>query len=196
MYIILFLLIIIFSSVLSFITSGFEHIFKSGDSQWYMIPLGYYFLFYSLISYLFYRIKYNNISLFKFSLLRKISKLNKFFHKIDNKVTEKIEINSMQEISIKTWCSLLKDKSTILSANILTHNRVIQKGNLLIVLKQRGDSMMTVMDTNDINIFYEIFIPQKYYEEIGILFDREQDKRMSLFESTKRKELESLINTL
>jgi hypothetical protein len=160
-----------------------------------MIPLGYYFLFYSVVSFIIYRINFKRKELFKIFLLRKLSKLNKVFSNFDNKVKfDGVKLTSMQEKGIKIWIALLKDKSSILNSNILTYNRTIHRGTLLLCLK-KNEGVLTLMDTN-INLFYEIFIPQKHLEDIGSLFDKEQDKRMSLVESKKRTELENVLMKL
>jgi hypothetical protein len=197
MYIVLFLLIVIISSILSFITSGVEHIFRAGDKDWYMIPLGYYFLAYSVLLFVIYKLKFKTPSIFKFFLLRNLSKLNSIFSKLETKVyDDKVEINSMQQKSIQSWNTLLKDPTTFLNSNLLTYTRFIQKGTLLIILKNRTDINLTVMDTSKRSLYYQVFIPQKYADEMSILFDRELDKRMNSLESKKRTELESVISSI
>jgi len=194
MYIVLFLFIVIISSILSFITSGVEHTFRAGDKDWYMIPLGYYFLAYSVLLFVIYKLKFKTPLIFKFFLLRNLSKLNSIFSKLETKVyDDKVEINSMQQKSIQSWNTLLKDPTTFLNSNLLTYTRFIQKGTLLMILKNRTDINLTVMDTPKRILYYQVFIPQKYADEMSMLFDRELDKRMNSLESKKRTELESVI---
>ena len=194
MYIILFLLIVIFSSILSFASSGVEHIFKPSN----FFPLGYYFIAYSIILYVLYRIRFKRISIFKFFLLRNFSKLNSLFNKIEKKVyDERVEVDPMQQKSIRAWSVFLKDTTTSINSNILTQDRIIQKGELLIILKNKSDSNLTIMDTrNNRNLFYQVFIPQKYAMEMASVFDKEHYRRMKILEQDKRSDLESVINLI
>jgi hypothetical protein len=67
---------------------------------------------------------------------------------------------------------------------------------MLVTLKHKGDTTLTVMDSIRKCVFYEVFIPEKYYSEMSLNFDRELDKRMNAIESKKRSELESVLNYL
>lgn len=197
MYFILYLLIAIISSVFSFVTSGAEHVItnQANIKGWSMIPLGYYFVFYTIISYIVYRIKFKKISTFKVYLLRVVSKLNRKFNTFDDKVKfDKVELTPMQQKAGRIWSSLLKNKSTILSSSISTHTRSIQRDKFLISLRQR-DGILTLMNT-EMNLFYELFIPHKMHEELASTFDKEQEKRMNLTETEKRNELEEVLMNL
>ena len=53
------------------------------------------------------------------------------------------------------------------------------------------------MDTrNNRNLFYQVFIPQKYAMEMASVFDKEHDSRMKILEQDKRSDLESVINLI
>lgn len=192
MYIILFLIIIIISSILSFITSGIEHIFRLNDPNWYMLPVGYFFVIYSTLLYLVYRLKFKKVRVLKFYFLRKLLTLNRMFTKIDSKVySSNIEISSLQERSIKNWNSLLLDKTTILSTSLISQDRTIQRGSLLVVLRSNPDTTLTAFG---VNLYYETFIPQLYSNEMISNFDKEQEKRMKMLESKKRSHIELIIS--
>lgn len=199
MQVILFLIIIIISGVLSFLTSGIEHLFKSNSSQWNMIPLGYYFLGYSLILMALYKIKFKNIRVLRFYLLRNILKINKIFKQIDFTINnDKIELNAIQEKSIKNWNGLLKDKSTQLNYSFYnsTHiKRSILRGTLLVILQSNNnENTFTLIDTGDMNLYYEVYIPHIHASEMILYFDKEQEKRITTLENRKRSHIESIIN--
>ena len=199
MQVILFLIIVIISGVLSFLTSGIEHLFKSNSSQWNMIPLGYYFLGYSLILMALYKVKFKNIRVLRFYLLRNILKINKIFKQIDFTINnDKIELNTIQEKSIKNWNGLLKDKSTQLNYSFYnsTHiKRSILRGTLLIILQSNNnENTFTLIDTGDMNLYYEVYIPHIHASEMILYFDKEQEKRITTLENRKRSHIESIIN--
>ena len=199
MQIILFLIITIISGVLSFLTSGIEHLFRSNDPQWYMIPLGYYFLGYSLFLLALYKLKFKNIRVLKFYLLRKVLRLNKMFKKIDFTInSEKTELSTLQEKSIINWDILLKDKSTQLNYSFYKSiyiKRSIQRGSLLVVLQSSSnENGFTLIDTGDRNLYYEVYIPHIHAREMSLYFDKEQEKRFTTLENRKRVHIESIIN--
>lgn len=199
MQIILFLIIIIISGVLSFLTSGIEHLFRSNDPQWYMIPLGYYFLGYFVFLMALYKLKFKNIRILKFFLLRKVLKLNKAFKKIDFTInSEKTELSTLQEKSIKNWDLLLRDKSTQLNYsfyNSIYIKRSIQRGTLLIILQSNNnENIFTLIDTGEKNLYYEVYIPHIHANEMALYFDKEQEKRITTLENRKRAHIESIIN--
>lgn len=199
MQIILFLIIIIISGVLSFLTSGIEHLFKYNDPQWYSIPLGYYFLGYSVLLVSLYKLKFKNIRILKFYLLRNVLKLNRMFRKIDFTINnEKAELNSLQKKSITNWDILLKDKSTQLNYSFYNSTyvkRSIQRGTLLVILQSNNnESNFTLIDTGDMNLYYEVYIPHIHANEMSLYFDKEQEKRITTLENRKRAHIESVIN--
>lgn len=197
MQVILFLIIIIISGVLSFLTSGVEHLFKPNTTHW--IPLGYYFLGYSILLSTLYKLKFKNIRVLKFYLLRNILKINKTFKKIDFTInSEKTELNTLQEKSIKNWDVLLKDKSTQLNYSFYNSTyikRSIQRGTLLVVLQSNNnENNFTLIDTGDRNLYYEVYIPHIHAREMSLYFDKEQEKRITTLENRKRAHIESIIN--
>jgi|GEM_PF-5339924 len=199
MYFIVVLIIVILSSILSFATSGIEHLVKMDDKNWYMIPLGYYFLFYSILILTTLKLKFKNIRILKFFLLKKILKFNRLINNIGSRVySSKTQLTPLQERAIKIWNSLIEDKSSSLNACVRTHDRFIQKGTILIILKNNADQILTIIDSGKgSNLFYEVYIPNFYLQEMTLFFDKEQEKRMNSFENRKRGQLESqLVNVI
>lgn len=164
-----------------------------------MIPLGYYFLGYSLFLIALYKLKFKNIRVLKFYLLRKVLRLNKMFKKIDFTInSEKTELSTLQEKSIINWDILLKDKSTQLNYSFYKSiyiKRSIQRGSLLVVLQSSSnENGFTLIDTGDRNLYYEVYIPHIHAREMTLYFDKEQEKRFTTLENRKRAHIESIIN--
>jgi len=135
MYFIVLLVAIILSAILSFVTSGVIN-FGSSKNWWSLkdIPVGYYFLFYSIILFVIFRLYFKNVRIFKIFLLRSLIKFNWIFKKIDNKVySTNTDLNSLQEKSIGVWNLLLNDKTSVLNTSLISYSRTIQRGSLLIV---------------------------------------------------------------
>lgn len=194
---ILFLFIIIVSGVLSFVSSGIEHIVMSGDTNWKYLALGYYFTGYSLFLYLIYKLRFKRIGVLKFYLLRNLNKINKMYRSMDNKIyAGGAELNSTQERVIDIFNSFLTDKSSLLNASLSTSTRTIQRGSALIVLKTTEDSTITIIGGDDMNLLFEVYIPSSYSKEMIKSFDKEQEKRMGVMETKKRNQLESIIKQL
>lgn len=194
---ILFLFIIIVSGALSFASSGIEHIIMSDDANWKHLALGYYFVAYSFLLYLIYKLRFKRIGVLKFYLLRNLNKINKMFRNMDNKIyASGAELNSTQERVIDIFNSFLIDKSSVLNASLSTSTRTIQKGSALIVLKTTEDSTITIIGGDDMNLLFEVYIPSSYSKEMIKSFDKEQEKRMSVMETKKRNQLESIIKQL
>ena len=197
MKIILFLFIIIVSGLLSFISSGVEHIVMSGDTNWKHLALGYYFTGYSLFLYLIYKFRFKRIGVLKFYLLRNLNKINKMYRSVDNKIySSRSQLNSTQERVIDLFNSFLIDKSSLLNASLSTYTRTIQKGSSLIVLRTTEDCTITIIGGGDVNLLFEVYIPSSYSREMIKSFDKEQEKRMSVMEIKKRNQLESIIKQL
>jgi hypothetical protein len=194
MGLILLIFIVSLSTCLSLFTSGIEHNFIK---SWY-VPVYYYTLGYAFILYLFYKLRFKRIGVLKFYLLRKISVYNKAFRDLDNKVySSKVELNSLQEKSIRSWNNLLKDKSTLLISytfNSTHHKRTIQRGGLLLIFKSNnGENILTVLDDDKVNMYYEVFIPQSVANTMCNSFDKESETRMTYAENKKKNYLESLL---
>ena len=192
MYIILILIISILSAIFSFLTAGIEQMFNL-NKTWYDIPLGYFLIFYFFMFLLIFKIKFKRIKVLKIYLLRYLLILNKMFNKIDKKVSYKIEITSLQERSIELWGSLLKDKLTLLNSSISSQTRMITKDSLTIILKSGQEKTISLIDTGDVKIFYEVFIPESLSRDMENFFDKEIDKRISLIENNQRSEIEKVI---
>jgi hypothetical protein len=138
------------------------------------------------------------VGVLKFFLLRKVLKFNQAFKTLDNKVySNRVELNSLQTKSINSWNNLLKDKSTLLVSytfNFTHHKRTIQRGGLLVVLKSNnGENILTFLDNDKINVYYEVFIPQSSATALCVSFDKECELRMTNIEEKKKNYLESLL---
>lgn len=198
MYFIVFLIAIIFSAILSFITYGVIN-FGSHKEWWGIkdIPVGYFFLLYSVISFIIFKLKFKSVGIFKFFLLRNLIRFNRIevFKKIDNNVySTNNNTNSLQEKSIGVWNLLLNDKSSVLNASLLSYSRVIQRGSLLVVLKDKSEEhTLVVMDTDKLNLFYEVYIPKSYSKQMMSCFDKENEKRMNSVENEMLIQLESQL---
>ncbi len=199
MYFIVFLVAIIFSAILSLVTSGI--ISLGSHKDWWSIkdiPVGYYFAIYNVLIFGIFKLYFRNVRVFKIFLLRSLIKFNWIFKKIDNKVySTNSDLNSLQEKSIGVWNLLLSDKSTTLNASLKSYSRSIQRGSLLIVLKgEMNDQTLIVMDTDGLNLFYEVYIPQTHSKEMASYFDKENEKRISSLENKKRIHLESQLSRI
>lgn len=194
MALLLLLFILSITTILSFLTSGIEHNFIK---DWY-VPIYYYFVSYSMLLYLIYKIRYKRIGVLKFTILRKVSICNQTFRNIDSKVySNKVELNSLQEKSIKSWNNLLKDKTTLLisyTSNSTHNKRTIQHDGMLLILKSNnGENMLTVLEDGRLNMYYEIFIPQSSAMVMCNSFDKESELRMTNMENKKKAFLESFL---
>lgn len=195
----LILFLILCASLLSVITSGLEQFvalkFSNSIVKYTTTPIGLYLIGYCLILYIIFKLKFKRLSTFKFYYLRKVAKFKGNFKKMDIKVYyDKIKLNSLQEKSINTWNSLVKDRGSNLQCSLSTYDRSVQKDGILLILKSTSsENILTYINTGEVNVLFEIFIPQGYAKEIATTFDIEQSKRICLDEHKKRKYIESLI---
>lgn len=187
--------ILILSVVMSFITSGIEH--RLDISKDWNIHIFYYIVGYAIVGFSLFKIRFKNVRVLKFYLFRKLIKLNKVFHLIDSKVySEKVELNNIQEKSIKLWNSLLKDKSVELQNCWNSSRRIIKKGSLICIFKYTiQDSSLIVMQNNGVKMFYDIFIPQKNANEMANLFDDTQQKKIDSMIEQEKKCIENILDS-
>lgn len=180
---------------LSYISSGVEHyIMYKINKEWITTPLFVYFIGYCIILFIIFRIRFKTANIFKIYLLRKLIKLNRIFHsKVYN---EKVELNSLQEKSIKMWQKLLKDNSSNLDHCSESGRRIIKRDSLTCILKSTiQESNLIIIQNNGTKLFYDIFIPQKNSTEMSNLFDETQRKRIDLMIEKEKKSIEDALNS-
>ena len=186
------------SAFLSFITSGVVNILEAENIISYNIPISLYFLGYSIINLIIFKIYFREIKFFKISVYKKIIKLTRLFNKIENKVNSVDDLNDLQKNAIKLWVTLLKNPYVKLHSHLSNPSsltRVIEKGSTLIILKQnQNEYNFTIMDSN--NIFYEVYIPNNQIENVCELFDDECLRRINIIQSSKKEILNDIIRKL
>ncbi len=194
MRIILWSFIFSVSVVLSLISSGVEHFLWI--KNWY-VPLVAYFLFFYIMGYLTFKIRFKNVKILKFFLFRKLLNLNKVFHLIDSKVySEKVDLSTIQEKSIKMWDKLLKDPTSELQTCNASDRRIIKRGSLICMLKiSSQESNLTIMQNNGVKMFYDIYIPQKNSNEMVNSFDSVQEKKINSLIEKEKRSIENILES-
>lgn len=192
MRIIVYLFLALISITFSFFTAGIINLYLV---DWSIVPLYAYFILFYFLFYLIYKIRFKNTRVLKIYLLRNILKLNKIIKLIDIKKVyyDKIELNSLQKRSIKTWNSLLQNSKSTLVASISTNTRIISKGSFTCILEVNKDITLTFIDSSINSIYYEIYLPQDTALEIATLFDKEQSVRLSKMNKEIKDSLELRI---
>jgi len=125
--------------------------------------------------------------------MRKLASLNSVLNFIDKKVitSNKAVLNSLQAKSVEKWYALIEDKSSILTS--CGSDQVIQKGTVLCCMKSGSDSILTVTDSSNVNIFYDIYIPQSVANDMIKEFHKEQVGRINKIMDDKRDYIASMI---
>lgn len=190
---ILYLLVLVISVTLSFLTKGIEHIV---DSAQFNVPMIYYLIGYSVITTLYFKFRFRNKGMFQYWLLRQMVSVNKVFNFIERKkiiFSTKEPLSNLETSSIKLWNSLLKDKSTVLTASITPSMRIINRGNMICCLKSDQDSKLTIIDNTSLNLFYEVTMTQSSAKELYEAFDKEQNIRIEKVLNDRKEFIASVL---
>lgn len=189
---ILYLLVFVISVTLSFLTKGIEHIV---DSAQFNVPMIYYLIGYSIITTLYFKFRFKNKDLFKYWFLRQMVSVNKVFNFIERKriFSTQEPLSKLEISSIKLWNSLLKDKSTVLTASITPSMRIINRGNMICCLRSDQDSTLTIIDNTSLNLFYEVTMTQSSAKELYDIFDKEQNSRIEKILNDRKEYIASVL---
>jgi len=188
--------IFIFSVILSGLTvlSDLHQTTGISFSTWLMT--------FGLVGFIYYKIKFKKIGIFRIFIYREYIKLNNFFKKIDKTVSydnKEFKINPIEEKAIKLWKLYLKDNDSYLSCSISKGTRQIEKDNLLLLLspQEYDDYLMTIIESErDKSQLYEVVISRKNISLVVSSFDNENEKRMSGSEDDKRNSIHIELDNL
>lgn len=143
-----------------------------------------------IINFILWKIKFVSEKRFKYYLLRKFILTNKYFRKIDKKISViyKDPVGITEEKGVKIWTLCLKSEKSHISYSTISKIRQIEKDDILIILSplSNSDYLMEIFGKGDNSFVYEIQIGPSTFENVISLFDMENDKRMRVIESASR----------
>jgi hypothetical protein len=150
------------------------------------------FLGFSVIVFSLWKIRFKTEKRFRYFLLRNFIKANRFFKRVDNKMTiskDGSKPSDLEEKAIRLWKLYLRNKSTHISCSIPKQIRQLQKDNMLIIVSPSNsiEYLMTIIDTDTSKrCLYEVPLGQKMSEIVLSAFDAENEKRMRQSEIERR----------
>lgn len=176
--------------LLSLITSGIFNIVGLVDLS--TVPFNVWFISFNIIFYIGYKIRFKNKNVLKFFLQRKWILSNRWFYRIDRKMTigNNHKLDAVQEKAVRLWEICLKDKECLLLCSLSSKERQIESGSVLIILSPNGvdSQVMSIFDSSNSskNQFYEVRIPQPHLDKICQNFDLEMNRQMRSNELERR----------
>ena len=160
------------------------------------------FLGFTVIVFGFWKLRFKTEKRFRYFLLRNFVKANRFFRRVDKKITinqEGSKPSDLEEKAIRLWKLCLKNKSTHISCSIPKQIRQLQKDNMMIILSPLNsiEYLMTIIDTDlSKRCLYEVPITQKQSDIVISSFDIENEKRMRQTEQERRNSIHSDLDSL
>jgi hypothetical protein len=160
------------------------------------------FLGFTAVVFTLWKLRFRTEKRFRYFLLRNFVKANRFFRRVDKKMTinpEGSKPSDLEEKAIRLWKLSLRNKSTQISCSIPKQIRQLQKDNMLIMLSPLNniEYMMTIIDTDTSKrCLYEVPITQKQSEIVISAFDTENEKRMRKNEQERRNSIHNDLDSL
>lgn len=190
------ILSIIFFTLGMFSPMLYNNILNNPNTIWIYLTL------FGLVSYGTYKVKFKTKNRLKFFILRNYLNIRKKFDNINNRLNHDpsdLEILPIQNKSIRLWKLLLKDDESQISCSLGNRIRQIEKDNMLLILSpvNQMDFQLTIMDVdNNKSCLYEIPIHRTLSESLIDNFDNENERRMNIGQSEKRKSIHNDLDKL
>jgi hypothetical protein len=176
MRILLIMIVPVLSIILSLMSSGIENILTAQNEKWKTIPIYYWLIFWSMLLYFVYRVKFSTTAKLKIAVFRMILKIRESY--LSMKIIEKNdELNPMQKKAIENWMVLLKDKKSELISCVYTNRRMIKNNDVTFIISTADDINLIFVKTGKTPAYFDVWLPQSQIVQMFNSFDKEQKLR-------------------